>query len=101
MGGFHGGGLVTDAPDSPHRSAGQLKAEVYFGHADQDASMNPEQIATLNDAMDQAGVRHRAEVYEGALHGYTMSDTAVYNEAACERHFDELFALLDRTLGSQ
>ena len=100
LGGFHGGGLVTDAPNSPHRSAGQLKAEVYFGHADQDANMNPEQIGTLNDALDKASVRHRAEVYEGALHGYTMSDTAVYNEAACERHFTELFALLDRTLGS-
>jgi carboxymethylenebutenolidase len=100
LGGFHGGGLATDAPDSPHRSAQQLKAEVYFGHADQDANMNPEQIATLNDALDQAGVRYRAEVYEGALHGYTMSDTAVFNEAACERHFKELFALLDRTLAS-
>jgi len=100
LGGFHGGGLVTDAPNSPHRSAGQLEAEVYFGHADQDANVNPEQIGTLNDALDKAGVRHRAEVYEGALHGYTMSDTAVYNEAACERHFTELLALLDRTLGS-
>ena len=100
LGGFHGGGLATDAPESPHRSAGQLKAEVYFGHADQDANMNPEQIAILNDALHQAGVRYRAEVYEGALHGYTMSDTAVFNEAACERHFTELFALLDRTLGS-
>lgn len=100
LGGFHGGGLATDTPESPHRSAGQLQAEVYFGHADQDANMNPEQIATLNDALDQAGVRYRAEVYEGALHGYTMSDTAVFNEAACERHFAELFALLDRTLGS-
>jgi carboxymethylenebutenolidase len=100
LGGFHGGGLATDAPDSPHRSAQQLNAEVYFGHADQDANMNPEQIATLNDALDQAAVRYRAEVYEGALHGYTMSDTAVFNEAACERHFNELFALLDRTLGS-
>ena len=99
LGGFHGGGLVTDAPESPHRSAGKLKAEVYFGHADQDANMNPEQIATLNEALDGAGVRYRAEVYEGALHGYTMSDTAVYNEAACERHFTELFALLDRTVG--
>jgi carboxymethylenebutenolidase len=98
LGGFHGGGLATDAPESPHRSAGQLQAEVYFGHADQDASMNPEQIATLNDALEQAGVRYRAEVYDGALHGYTMSDTAVFNEAACERHFTELFALLDRTL---
>jgi carboxymethylenebutenolidase len=100
LGGFHGGGLVTDAPDSPHRSAQQLNAEVYFGHADQDANMNPEQIATLNDALEQAAVRYRAEVYEGALHGYTMSDTAVFNEAACERHFIELFALLDGTVGS-
>ncbi|HET7049245.1 MAG TPA: dienelactone hydrolase family protein [Solirubrobacteraceae bacterium] len=100
LGGFHGGGLVTDAPASPHRSAEKLKAEVYFGHADQDANMNPEQIAVLSDALDRAGVRYRAEVYEGALHGYTMSDTAVYNEAACERHFTELFALLGRTLGS-
>jgi carboxymethylenebutenolidase len=100
LGGFHGGGLVTDAPDSPHHSAQQLNAEVYFGHADQDANMNPEQIATLNDALEQAAVRYRAEVYEGALHGYTMSDTAVFNEAACERHFIELFALLDRTVGS-
>jgi carboxymethylenebutenolidase len=100
LGGFHGGGLVTDAPESPHRSAEKLEAEVYFGHADQDANMNPEQIATLNAALDQAGVKYRAEVYEGALHGYTMSDTAVYNEAACERHFNELFGLLDRTLGS-
>jgi carboxymethylenebutenolidase len=100
LGGFHGGGLATDAPESPHRSAGQLAADVYFGHADQDQSMTPEQIATLNEALDQAGVRYRAEVYEGALHGYTMSDTAVFNEAACERHFAELFALLDRTLVS-
>lgn len=98
LGGFHGGGLATDAPDSPHMSAGQLKAEVYFGHADQDANMTPEQVALLNKALDEAGVQYRAEIYEGALHGYTMSDTAVYNEAACERHFTELFSLLQRTL---
>jgi carboxymethylenebutenolidase len=99
LGGFHGGGLVTDTDDSPHLSARQLKAELYFGHADQDASMTPEQIATLDRSLDDAGVRHRTEVYEGALHGYTMSDSAVYNEAACERHFTELFALLERNLG--
>jgi carboxymethylenebutenolidase len=98
LGGFHGGGLVTDDPDSPHLSAGDLKAEVYFGHADEDPSMTPEQISTLDHALDGAGTRYRAEVYEGAKHGYTMSDTAAYNEAACERHFTELFALLGRTL---
>jgi carboxymethylenebutenolidase len=98
LGGFHGGGLVTDADDSPHHSAAQLTAELYFGHADQDRSMTPEQIATLERVLDDAGVRHRTEVYEDALHGYTMSDSAVYNEAACERHFTELFALLERNL---
>ena len=99
LAGFHGGGLVTDAPDSPHRSAAALSGtELYFGHADQDQSMPADQIAQLDAALDAAGARHRSEVYEGARHGYTMSDTPVYDEAATERHFRELFALLDRNL---
>jgi carboxymethylenebutenolidase len=98
LGGFHGGGLATDAPDSPHRSAPELRAELYFGHADQDPGMTAEQIEVLERALDDAHVRHRTEVYAGARHGYTMSDTAAYNEAACERHFAELFALLGRAL---
>lgn len=96
LGGFHTGGLVTDAPDSPHHSAGEMKAELLFGHADHDPSMNAEQIATLERALDDAAVRYRSELYEDAMHGYTMADTAAYDEAACERHFTELFALLDR-----
>ena len=99
LAGFHGGGLATDAPDSPHHSAAALSgAELYFGHADQDQSMPAEQIAQLDAALDAAGVRYRSEVYEGARHGYTMSDTPVYDEAATERHFRELFTLLARTL---
>ena len=96
--GFHGGGLATDAPDSPHLLAGELNAEVYFGHADNDQSNTPEQIATLDRALDDAGVTHRSEVYAGAIHGYTMSDMPAYDEQAGERHFGELFALLERTL---
>jgi carboxymethylenebutenolidase len=99
LAGFHGGGLVTDDPESPHRSAGLLRAETYFGHADQDPSNTAEQIATLDAALDAAGVAHRAEVYAGARHGFTMADTPVYDEQACERHFTALFDLLDRTLG--
>jgi carboxymethylenebutenolidase len=98
LAGFHAGGLVTDAPDSPHLSAGQLEAELYFGFADQDPSMNAEQIATLERALEQSGVRYRSEVYEGAQHGYTMADTPAHDEAARERHFRELRALLERAL---
>jgi carboxymethylenebutenolidase len=101
LGSFHAGGLVTDDPDSPHRSAGQIQAEIYFGHADQDANMTPEQIAELERALDEAGVQYTSELYEGAMHGYTMSDTAVYNEQAAERHFSELFALLDRSFAAE
>jgi len=99
VGGFHTGGMVTDEDTSPHLLAPRVKAEVYWGHADNDQSMTPEQIAALDRAMDQAGVRHTTEVYEGAAHGYTMADMGAYNEAACERHFAALFALLQRTLG--
>jgi carboxymethylenebutenolidase len=96
---FHPGRLVTDAPDSPHRSAAELKAELYFGFADQDPSMTAEQIATLERCLKEAGGRYRSEVYEGARHGYTMADTATFDEAARERHFRELLDLLERTLG--
>lgn len=98
LAGFHGGGLATDAPDSPHRSAADIGAELYFGFADQDRSMTAEQIAAFERALDDAGARNRSEVYEGAQHGYTMADTAAYDEAARERHFHELRALLDRAL---
>jgi carboxymethylenebutenolidase len=100
LGGFHVGGLVTDAPDSPHARAGNLAAEVYLGHADNDRNMTPEQIAALEQALDDAGVRYTSELYEGAAHGYTMADTPAYDEAAAERHYRELFALLDRTFAA-
>ena len=101
LGGFHVGRLVTDDADSPHLSADKLAAEVYLGAADNDPSMTTENIATLEQALEDAGVRYRSELYEGAAHGYTMADTAAYNEAAAERHFTELFALLDRTVAQQ
>jgi carboxymethylenebutenolidase len=101
LAGFHAGGLVTDDPDSPHRSAANIRAELYFGFADNDSSMTPEQISTLEKTLDEVGVRYRAEVYEGAQHGYTMADTAAYDEEAAERHFRELRALLERTYAAR
>lgn len=100
LAGFHAGSLVTDDPDSPHRSAGTINAELYFGFADQDPSMSAEHISTLERALDESGARYQAEVYQGAQHGYTMADTPAYNEDARERHFRELRALLERSLAT-
>jgi carboxymethylenebutenolidase len=96
---FHTGGLVTDGPDSPHLAAGSVVAELYFGFADQDQGMTADHIAAFEQALQDAGASYRAEVYEGARHGYTMADLPVYDEAASERHFGALRALLERTLG--
>ena len=98
LGGFHTGGLVTDAEDSPHLRAPEVKARVYWGFADNDGSMTREHIATLEAAMDRAGIDHTTEVYAGAAHGYTMADQGAYNEEAAERHYAALFDLLGRTL---
>src|SRR5262245_476978 len=100
LGGFHVGGLVTETDDSPHRKAPAIAAEVYFGHADNDRGMHAAQFAALDRARDDASVTHRTEVSAGATHGYTMADTRAYDEAARERHYRELFALLDRTVAS-
>lgn len=98
VGAFHAGNVVTEAEDSPHRQADGIRAELYFGHADHDPSMSPEQIERLETALKAAGVTYRSEVFGGADHGYTMSDTAAYDEQAAERSFRELFALFDRAL---
>jgi carboxymethylenebutenolidase len=96
--GFHGGGLVTDADDSPHRGLPRARAEFVFGHADNDRSMPAEAIVTLGEALREAGLSASNEVYEGAAHGYSMSDTPMYDEAATERSFEALKQLLGRTL---
>ncbi|WP_328302901.1 dienelactone hydrolase family protein [Streptomyces sp. NBC_00435] len=95
--GFHGGFLATDTADSPHLLAHRITAELYFGHADQDPTLPAEEIDRLGKALSAAGVRHRAEVYGGARHGYTLADTSSYDAASDERHWAALFALLERT----
>ena len=98
VGGFHGGGLVTEDERSPHRGIPRARAEFLFGHADHDRSMPPEAVEELRRVLDEAGLAGTSVVYAGAAHGYTMADTPMYDESATERHFIELEELLDRTL---
>ena len=97
-GGFHGGGLVTDDPTSPPHSLATARAEFVFGHAAQDPSMPREAVDALEDALDAHDLSAINEIYPDAAHGYTMSDTPMYQEAGTERHFTELEALFGRTL---
>lgn len=95
---YHGGGLVTDAPESPHRLAPRMKARVYVGGAVQDMGFTDDHKRQLEEALTEARVEHRVETYEGARHGWVLSDTPVYDRAAAERHYATLFDLLDSTL---
>lgn len=97
-GGFHGGGLATEDPDSPHLGLGKARARFVFGHADHDRSMAPDAVARLGEALKDAGLEASNEIYEGAPHGYSMADTSAFHPEATERHFRELRALLDGTL---
>lgn len=96
---FHGGNLATDEPTSPHLFAPKIKARVYIGVADNDASYPPEMAEQFESALADAGVDYRSELYEGALHGWTMTDFPIYDEPAAERHWRELFKLFGETLG--
>jgi carboxymethylenebutenolidase len=96
--GFHGGGLISEAPDSPHRELATAKAEFLFGHADNDGSMTSQNAEDLGAALDEAGLTSTNEIYEGAPHGYTMSDTSAWNEEAFVRAFTNLHDLYARTL---
>jgi carboxymethylenebutenolidase len=96
---YHAGNLANaEAADSPHLLAPRLAAEVYVAHADNDHSAPPEQQQRLEEALAAAGVTHHAEVYAGATHGFTQSDTPAFDADAAERHERTLLALLERTL---
>ncbi|MGH8234946.1 MAG: dienelactone hydrolase family protein [Rhodanobacteraceae bacterium] len=95
---FHGGRLATDDPASPHLLAPKIRAELYIAVADKDGSCPPEMVERLKKALDDAGVRYRCELYRGASHGWMKPDFPVYDEAAAERGWSEMFALFDRVL---
>ena len=95
---FHGGGLVTDAPDSPHLLVPQMTAHYLFAIAANDDENQPEAKDVLRDAFAQAGLPAEIEVYAGAMHGWCPPDSTVYHEAQAERAWSRLLALFDDAL---
>jgi carboxymethylenebutenolidase len=96
---FHGGGLYTDQPDSPHLLLPKIKARLYFGHAVQDRSMPAETIAKFEAALKAWPGKSESETYEGALHGWCVpGHVGAYNEAQADRAFGKLVALFDAEL---
>ena len=95
---FHGGGLVTDQPDSPHLLVPQMQAHYLFAIAANDDENQPEAKDVLREAFDEAGLPAEIEVYEGALHGWCPPDSQVYFEAQAERAWSRLLALFETAL---
>ena len=77
---IHGGGLVTDTPDSPHLLADRMTATVYVGGAENDASFTTDQAEQLDKALTAAGVQHTIEWYQAA-HGFAVPDNPPYDAA--------------------
>jgi carboxymethylenebutenolidase len=95
---FHGGGLVTDKPDSPHLLIPQMKAEVLCCVADNDDKRDPTAKDKLKEAFAAAHLKATVEVFEGCSHGWTVRGSQVYNEAGAERAWSELTQLYKRNL---
>ena len=95
---FHGGGLVTDEPDSPHRLLDDISANLLIAIADNDDQAEPDAKTLLSLASNAADVDAEIEVYPGALHGWCVLDSRAYNEAMAERAWGRLLALLERSL---
>ena len=97
-GSFHGGGLVTDAPDSPHLLVPGMQVRYLFAIADNDDMDDPEAKNVLRQAFDDAGLQAEIEVYAGAQHGWCPPDSAVYHEAQAERAWSRLLVLFEMAL---
>jgi carboxymethylenebutenolidase len=100
---FHGGGLVTDKPDSPHLLAPKIKARMYFGIASNDDQRQPDAKDKLREAFAAAKVPAEIEVYP-AKHGWCVPDMPVengvpiYSKPEAERAWTKLVALYKMAL---
>jgi len=95
---FHGGSLATDKPDSPHRLASRIRARVYVGAAEVDASFPQDQQDRLEQALTQADVPHTIETYANTKHGFAVTGHLAYDRGASELHWERLVQLLRDTL---
>ncbi|HEX5226579.1 MAG TPA: dienelactone hydrolase family protein [Bryobacteraceae bacterium] len=104
-GSFHGGGLVSDKPDSPHLLAPKIKAKMYFGIAHSDDVRQPDAKDKLKEAFIAAGNPAEIEVYETCFHGWCVPDmpkqadgTPTYDKPEAEKAWAKLTALYKRGL---
>ncbi|MFC3582045.1 dienelactone hydrolase family protein [Sphingomonas hylomeconis] len=95
---FHGGGLVTDKPDSPHLMAPKMKAAYLFAIAENDDARAPTDKDGLRSAFAAAHLPAEIEVYKGTMHGWCPPDSKVYNAAQADRAWGRMLALFDRSL---
>jgi carboxymethylenebutenolidase len=95
---FHGGGLTTKNPDSPHLLVPQMKAQFLFAIADNDDMRDPESKTILKDTYAKAKLPAEIEVYAGAAHGWCPPDSAVYNKDQAEKAWSRLLVLFGKAL---
>ena len=95
---FHGGGLVTDAPNSPHLQAAKTKAQLLIAIATNDDTRSPNEKTVLKDTFAKANLPAEIEVYTGAAHGWCPPDSGVYNEPQAEKAWSRLLALYGKAL---
>lgn len=95
---FHPSNLATDAPDSPHLVAPQIKARVLVAGGDRDASFDEAQKDRLAAALSDAGVDATVSIWPDCLHGWVPTDMPIHNPEGAERHWRDLIALFDGAL---
>jgi len=95
---FHGGGLVTDAPNSPHLQAAKTKAQFLIAIADNDDKRSPTDKTVMKETFAKANLTAEIEVYTDAAHGWCPPDSHVYNEPQAEKAWSRLLVLYGKAL---
>jgi carboxymethylenebutenolidase len=95
---FHGGGLVTDKPNSPHLQAAKTKAQFLIAIAANDDARSPNEKNVLKETFEKANLPAEIEVYADAAHGWCPPDSKVYNEQKAEKAWSRLLVLYGKAL---
>jgi carboxymethylenebutenolidase len=95
---LHGTYLMSDAPDSPHRLAGQFRGEIYCGFAETDPYAPLSMVKELEELLRPLPVAYRHAIHGGAQHGYALPNRDIFDARAAARDWELIFAMFHRQI---
>lgn len=95
---YYGVGIMTEEDNSPHLEAHKIKADLYLAFASDDPYVPDPLLTSIDNAMNEANINYRVEIYPETGHGFAFPLRPAYVKSQAEKHWERMLTLFERNL---